>query len=134
MQVLYQLEANPIDPHEALSLTWAGVSASRQIREFTERIVLGVLDRRREIDALISKYSEHWRLERMDWVDKNILRMGVFEIIGCDDIPVKVAIDEAVDLGKKFGSEESGAFINGILDKISRTEGYMKKEGGTEDG
>jgi len=122
VQILYQMEANPLDPPEALESFWQNVSASGQVKEFAARIVQGVHQYREDIDRFIGKYSEHWRLERIDRVDKNILRMGVFELLYCDDIPVKVALNEAIDLGKKFGTEESGAFINGILDKISKTE------------
>ncbi len=73
---------------------------------------------RAEIDGLIKRFSEHWRLERMSIVDRNILRLAVFELLNRPDIPAKVSINEAVDLGKKFGSEDSGSFINGILDGI----------------
>ncbi|OGP53650.1 MAG: transcription antitermination factor NusB [Deltaproteobacteria bacterium RBG_13_52_11] len=122
LQMLYQMEVNPVDPHEALELFWRNVAASEAVKEFVGRIVEGVHGNWKEIDKLIARHSEHWRLDRMDWVDKSILRMGVFELLFCDDIPPKVAMNEAVDLGKKFGAEESGAFINGILDKISKTE------------
>jgi N utilization substance protein B len=116
------MEANPLDPSEALELFWQNVSVGGQVKEFAARIVEGVQYHRESIDRLIEKHSEHWRMERIDRVDKNILRMGVFELLYCDDIPIKVALNEAIDLGKKFGTEESGAFINGILDRISKTE------------
>jgi N utilization substance protein B len=116
------MEVNPVGLAEALELALRNISASAGMKEFVQRIVEGVHSNREEIDRLIAKHAEHWRLDRMDWVDKSILRMGVFELLFCDDIPVKVAMNEAVDLGKKFGAEESGAFINGILDKICKTE------------
>jgi N utilization substance protein B len=122
VQILYQMEANPLDAAEALESFWQDVSAPGQVREFAARIVQGVHQYREEIDRCIGTYSEHWRLERIDRVDRNVLRMGVFELLYCDDIPVKVALNEAIDIGKKFGTEESGAFINGILDRISKTE------------
>ena len=125
LQMLYQMEVNPGEPREALELFWKGLSASQPVKEFVNRIVEGVHGRQEEIDKLLAKHSEHWRLDRMDMVDKSILRMGVFEIMFCDDIPVKVAMNEAVDLGKKFGAAESGAFINGILDKIGKVEGRI---------
>jgi N utilization substance protein B len=125
LQMLYQMEVNPGELEAALELFWKGLSASQQVKEFVNRIVEGVHVRQEEIDQLLAKHSEHWRLNRMDRVDKSILRMGVFEIMFCEDIPVKVAMNEAVDLGKKFGAAESGAFINGILDKISRVEGRI---------
>jgi N utilization substance protein B len=125
LQMLYQMEVNPGELEAALELFWKGLSASQPVKEFVNRIVEGVHGRREEIDKLLAKHSEHWRLDRMDRVDKSILRMGVFEIMFCDDIPVKVAMNEAVDLGKKFGAAESGAFINGILDKIGKVEGRI---------
>jgi transcription antitermination factor NusB len=70
------------------------------------------------IDNLISHASKNWRMERMSYVDKSILRLGTFEILYMDEVPPKVTIDEAVELGKKFGTKDSGAFINGILDNI----------------
>jgi N utilization substance protein B len=126
LQVLYQMEVNPGDLAQALARVWETVAASTATKEFVKRIVTGVGEHRETIDRLVAGHSEHWRLDRMDRVDKSILRMGVFELLFCEDIPPKVAINEAVDLGKKFGAEESGAFINGILDTIKRAQ---RKEG-----
>jgi len=86
--------------------------------EFAKRIVLGVTEHRQEIDRLIEERSENWRLNRMTIIDRNILRIAIFELSYCDDIPPKVTLNEAIDLGKRYGSEESGSFINGILDRI----------------
>lgn len=86
--------------------------------EFTKRIVLGVMEHRQEIDRLIEERSENWRLNRMTIIDRNILRIAIFELLYCGDIPPKVTLNEAIDLGKRYGSEESGSFINGILDRI----------------
>lgn len=122
VQVLYQMEVNPLGPPEALETFWRTTTVSEAVKEFVTRIVEGVHEHLEEIDTLIKKHSEHWRLERIDRVDKGILRMGAFELLFCDDIPRKVALNEAIDIGKKFGTEESGAFINGILDKITKTE------------
>jgi len=83
-----------------------------------ERLVLGVLEHGQEIDQLITKYSENWRLDRINIIDRAILRMATFELFYCEDIPPKVTLNEAIELGKRFGSEESGSFINGILDRI----------------
>ncbi len=88
--------------------------------EFAERIVLGVLDHAREIDQLIERFSENWRLDRINLVDRNILRMAIFELLYCNEIPPKVTLNEAIDLGKRYGSEDSGSFINGILDRIQK--------------
>ena len=86
--------------------------------EFLRRLVLGVLEHCEELDRLIERYSENWRLDRIDVIDRNILRMALFELLYCEDIPPKVTINEAIDLGKRYGSEDSGSFINGILDRI----------------
>ena len=83
-----------------------------------ECLVLGVLEHRKEIDRLIEKYSKNWRLDRMPIIDRAILRMGTFELLYCGEIPPKVTLNEAIELGKRFGSENSGSFINGILDRI----------------
>jgi N utilization substance protein B len=83
-----------------------------------ERLVLGVLEHCQEIDRLIEKYSENWRLVRMNIVDRTILRMAIFELLYCEEIPPKVTLNEAIELGKRYGSEDSGSFINGILDRI----------------
>ena len=82
------------------------------------RLALGVLEHCQEIDQLIEKYSENWRLARMDIIDRSILRMAVFELLHCEDIPPKATLNEAIELGKRYGSEDSGSFINGILDRI----------------
>ncbi|GAB6907014.1 N utilization substance protein B homolog [Desulfosarcina cetonica] len=85
---------------------------------FFHRIVDGVRDHRETIDKEIERFSNNWKLSRMSCVDRNILRIAVFELLFCADIPPKVSINEAIDVGKRFGTEESGAFINGILDSI----------------
>jgi N utilization substance protein B len=86
--------------------------------DFLKRLVLGVLEHFHQLDRLIEQYSEHWRLDRINLIDRNILRMALFELLYCEEIPPKVTINEAIDLGKRFGSEDSGSFINGILDRI----------------
>jgi N utilization substance protein B len=85
-------------------------------------LIKGVLENRPRIDALIERFSSNWRISRMGCVDRNILRIGAYELLFCPDIPPKVSINEAVDIGKLYGTEESGAFINGILDGIYQHE------------
>ena len=93
---------------------------------FFETLVNGVLEARAEIDTTIEQYSDNWKLSRMAGVDRNILRIAVYELLFCDDIPVKVSINEAIDIGKKFGTDESGSFINGILDSIRKARNIKK--------
>lgn len=118
LQVLYQIEITKQDPLKAIARSIEHFSPEGKEDEFVKRIVLGVLEHQREIDRLIEECSEHWRLDRMTAIDRNILRMALFELLFCSEIPPKVTINEAIDLGKRFGSEESGTFINGILDRI----------------
>ena len=118
IQVLYQVDMAQSDIGEALRLFCEHFKAPDSIREFAHELANGVHRCREEIDALISRFSEHWRLERMSVVDRNILRLAIFELLYRPDIPAKVSINEAVDLGKKYGTEDSGSFINGILDRI----------------
>jgi N utilization substance protein B len=122
LQVLYQREFNRAETDTALGLFWDNFEALKGAMDFSERIVRGVGQHRDELDRIIEKYSSHWKIDRMAHVDRNILRIAVYELIYCNDIPPKVAINEAVDIGKKFGSEDSGAFINGVLDKVMSEE------------
>ncbi|HEU5360121.1 MAG TPA: transcription antitermination factor NusB [Candidatus Deferrimicrobiaceae bacterium] len=117
-QTLFMMDFLGVGPEEAIPL-FPLVAAPARDGKYYEETVRAVWEHREEIDALIRQAAEHWRLERMTIVDRNILRLGAFEIGWSRDIPFVVAINEAVDLGKRFGSEESGAFINGILDRIS---------------
>ena len=119
LQILYQIDVNHESPRSALDLFWWNFKSWEDHREFTERLVEGVCEYRKEIDTIIKKHSENWKLERMPRVDRNVLRLAVYEIFYCHDIPFKVTINEAVDLGKKYGTEKSGSFINGILDSVS---------------
>lgn len=119
LQVLYQVELNGGDAGEAFNLFWHNFGPSPALKDFSEKIVQGVCRHREQIDSIIESFSEHWRLERITVVDRNILRLAIFELLHCPDIPTKVVLNEAVELGKRFGSDQSGAFVNGILDRIS---------------
>lgn len=98
-----------------------------EIKEFVHRLVFGVDKAREAIDKLIAQYATNWQLKRMAVIDRNILRIGVYELFYAPDIPPKVAINEAIELAKKYGDLESGKFVNGILDKIHKTETGMDK-------
>jgi len=112
------MDALGVGPDEAIPLFALASDPPSDARYYAEA-VHGVWASVEEIDALIGEAAEHWRVGRMTLVDRNILRLGAYELFLGSDIPFAVAINEAVDLGKRFGSEESGAFINGILDRIS---------------
>jgi N utilization substance protein B len=117
LQVLYQLNITKEDANRALAQFQEHFSQG-EVDEFLTRLVLGVLEHCRELDRLIEQHLENWRLDRINVIDRNILRMALFELLYCEDIPPKVTINEAIDLGKRYGSEDSGSFINGILDRI----------------
>ena len=118
VQVLFHLEFNPGDPGENFDLLCRSFSPPKEIRAFSKELVLGVWENKGNLDTLIRQASRNWRIERMSRVDRNILRVAVFEVLYVGDIPPKVSIDEAVELGKKYGTEDSGAFVNGVLDHI----------------
>ena len=120
LQALYQIDVASEDLDEALARFWRSFEpVEREVQEAAEALVRGVAAHRREIDDAIEGASKHWRLDRMPKVDRNVLRVAVFELLHSADVPVKVAINEAIELGKKYGSESSGAFVNGVLDRIA---------------
>ena len=93
-----------------------------EVRQYTEKLVRGTLAKRPQIDPTIERFAENWEMTRMACVDRNILRLATYEILHVDDIPVKVAINEAVELAKRYGEQDSSKFVNGILDRIAKTE------------
>lgn len=121
IQVLFHLEFNSGDPDDVFDLICDNFGSQESARPFSRQLVLGVCAKREELDGLIRSASKNWRLERMSRLDRCILRLGAFEIAFLKDIPPKVSIDEALEIGKKFGSEDSCRFINGILDNIYNT-------------
>jgi N utilization substance protein B len=90
---------------------------------YLKELVEGVGSHLEELDAFIVRYSEHWRLERMTIVDRNLLRLAIYELLYQSQIPPKVVINEAVEMAKRYGSEASGGFVNGILDQVRMTLG-----------
>ena len=118
LQALYYMDMNGSINEEALAL-FAGIHPpDEKVAPYFSRLVEGVMDHREIIDRTIHQHSEHWKVSRMACVDRNILRIAVFELLWCEDVPPKVSINEAIDIGKRFGTDDSGAFINGILDSI----------------
>ena len=118
MQALFYMDMNQNDSNELLERFCLNFTPSKKARPFFLKLVKGVLQAKPEIDSIIETFSDNWKINRMSCVDRNIMRIAVYELLYCQDIPSKVSINEAIDVGKKFGTEESGAFINGILDSI----------------
>lgn len=128
LKILYQAEVTKRTITSANENYWISKEKFDQtVHNFSDRIVLGVETNITLIDEKISKYATNWQLKRMAIIDRNILRMGVYELLYADDIPPKVSINEAVELAKKYGDVESSKFVNGILDKIHKTEMAEKK-------
>jgi N utilization substance protein B len=121
LQALYQKDFHGREDLPELDLFWEEQKAGPETRQFAQKLVEGVGTRQKEINRLIEEHSEHWKLSRMNRIDRNIMRIAVLELLEMDDIPCKVTIDEAIELGKKYGASESGAFINGILDQILKS-------------
>ena len=92
---------------------------ARPIREYTRELVVGVSDNRRKIDELITTYAQGWDMDRLPAVDRNILRLGIYEILWSTDVPTSVAIDEALDLAKELSSDDSSKYIHGVLGRIA---------------
>jgi transcription antitermination factor NusB len=118
IQVLFHMEYNPGDPGESFDRVCESFGPPKEVRAYSREVVLGVWEKKADLDRLIRRSSKNWRVERMTRVDRNILRIAIYEVVYRKDVPPKVSIDEAVELGKRYGTEESGAFINGILDHI----------------
>jgi transcription antitermination protein NusB len=118
MQALFYMDMRKDFSMEAWDRFCNSFAPKPDVRPFFQRLVYGVLRSQSHLDPLIERFSENWSLGRMSGVDRNIMRIAVYEMMCCRDIPAKVSINEAVDIGKKFGTEESGAFINGIVDSI----------------
>ncbi len=126
IQFLYQVEsvkgiANEDDFEGDLEAFWelrGDKDVDGEVKEFMEILARGVCENVKGIDEIINKYSSHWKVHRMASIDRNILRMALYEILYLDEIPPPVTINEAVEIAKKYGSEESSSFVNGILDRI----------------
>jgi N utilization substance protein B len=119
VQFLYQFDLGGGSLEEALPLFWqTQPDVSESGRKFAEDLLRGVIERREAIDEKIAKYTENWDLPRIAAVDRNILRLAMYEMLYRDDIPPVVSINEAVDIAKKYSTRESGAFVNGILDRL----------------
>jgi N utilization substance protein B len=126
MQALFYMDMQRDASEEMLEHFCGCFGPSKKSRPFFIKLVNGVLGTKDQIDALVEHFSQNWKISRMSCVDRNVMRIAVYEMLYCYDIPPKVSINEAVDIGKKFGTQDSGAFINGIMDSI---RGALEKEG-----
>ena len=127
LSLLYQIEISKVDFHQALQDYSENYPQKQEVTDFFSLLVEGVITNMSSIDALIKKHVKNWEIKRMAVVDRNILRMGCFELLFSEDIPPKVAINEAIELAKRFGDVDSPRFVNGILDKIYKMERSKEK-------
>ena len=125
LQALFFLDVDKSGPDENLAAFCLNNEdlLTENVQPFFMDLIKGVLENRSEIDALLDQYSKNWRLSRMPVVDRNIMRIATFEFLKRPDIPSSVTINEAVEIGKKYGTKDSGSFINGVLDRIRSLEG-----------
>ncbi|MBU1693092.1 MAG: transcription antitermination factor NusB [Verrucomicrobia bacterium] len=120
VQFLFQRDFNRDDLESALEFFWAGVKGAASSRRFAEDLIRGVDAQREELDRRIQQYAEHWDLKRMGAVDRNVMRVALYEMLHCPDVPPVVSINEAVELAKELSGAESGKFVNGILDRARK--------------
>lgn len=125
--MLYQVETAGEDPELALARYCESFPYQKDIMDYSRLLLSGVIDQQVTIDKHIENASEHWRLGRTTYIDRSILRLAVFEMLFSQDVPPKVAINEALEMAKKYGNEESKDFINGVLDRVLK-EFYKKQE------
>jgi len=115
LKVMFQIDVGGLPPEEVLATTFEQVPVEPEEREYVSAVVHGVLAHLDELDAVIGSLASGWRLERIANVDKNVLRIALYEIQHRDDIPPSVSVNEAVEIAKKYSTEDSGRFVNGIL-------------------
>ena len=121
MQALYQLDmTEAAEAASALNVFWSHFDRPGEVQAFARDLVGGVRDNRDRIDALIAEAAEHWRLSRLSKVDLNLLRIATYELLGRAEIPASVTLNEAVEIARRFGTEESASFVNGVLDSIAQ--------------
>ncbi|MDA3787728.1 MAG: transcription antitermination factor NusB [Desulfobacula sp.] len=126
LQALFFFDMDKSDPDQSLEVFCANneEKLTQEVKPFFLHLVKGVVENRTQIDELLDKYSKNWKISRMPVVDRNIMRMATFEFLKCSDIPTSVTINEAVEIGKTYGTRDSSSFINGVLDRIKLLEGF----------
>lgn len=127
LQILFQYDIHG-KPGIWLDEFWKPLKDNEETRAFAERLVTGVRDHQKELDGLIGRYATNWKVSRMQIVDRNILRLGAYELLWLDEVPAKVTVNEAIELAKDFGDDEAAKFVNGILDKVLAVEPKLESK------
>ena len=121
IQFLYQVDTYcPGEMDAALETFWKQNEVEKNVRQFAEPLIRGVLAKKPEIDAKITGLADNWDFARLATVDRNILRLAIYEMLFCPEIPPVVSINEAIEIAKKFSTAESGKFVNGLLDRVKK--------------
>lgn len=131
LRALYQVDVGKMKPEEALAFSAQEGPYTQETMDFARALVLGCLAHQAEIDETIERHARDWTLSRMAHLDRNVLRLAVFEILHRPDVPASVAVDEAVELAKKYSTAESGRFVNGVLGNLVRTKEQEQTEAET---
>ncbi|MFN8626346.1 MAG: transcription antitermination factor NusB [Candidatus Binatia bacterium] len=126
VQALYQLELTGEASAAALRLFYDRADAGQRAKEFAATLIDGVRAHQRQLDDLVNAASEHWRIERLSRVDLNVLRVAAYELSHTPAVPTSVVLDEAIEIARRFGTEESAQFVNGILDQIATRLGVKE--------
>jgi len=127
LKVLFQIDLVNANIEETLRYTFEDSKYSDKVKEFTLTLVKGVVSNLPEIDKAIEEYTDNWSLERITNIDRNILRIAIYEILYLKNIPKSVSINEAVELAKKYGTKSSFSFVNGVLGKIGKNDKILEK-------
>lgn len=127
MKVLFQCDIVRTDPEQALAYLAGEEAADQEVGRFAAELIAGVREHREAIDEQIRQHAREWRLERLACVDRNILRIAIYELQHRPDIPVSVSINEAIELAKTYGGKDSGKFVNGILGQLAK-EGLARRD------
>jgi N utilization substance protein B len=127
LKVLFQIDLVNTNMEEALKYNFESNELSKEVKEFTIILVRGVISNLAEIDKEIKSYTNNWSLERITNIDRNILRIAIYEILYINNIPKSVSINEAVELAKKYSTKSSFSFVNGVLGKINKIDKILKK-------
>jgi transcription antitermination protein NusB len=130
LQMLFAIDATGSDVDDAIRDFWRELPGDAEGREYADQLVRGVREGAEKLDERIRAASQNWRIERMARIDRNALRLGAYELLTRSDVPRAVILDEAVELAKRFGSEESSKFVNGVLDRIADDLGRQDTDQG----
>ncbi|RME23847.1 MAG: transcription antitermination factor NusB [Deltaproteobacteria bacterium] len=121
LKMLFALDVNKDPVDHVIDDYWEQFEPSHEGRDFADKLVRGTVEHIEQLDRAISEVSIHWKLNRMTCVDRNLLRLAAYELFYMDEVPKRVTLNEAIEIAKKYGTEDSWAFINGVLDRLARS-------------